>query len=132
MHTTALLAGAAATAASEAQIRSGRRRDLSGVTGEKGMWIPAEFWDGEEQRGERVVVVEVEGEVEGEDVQDEEGEEGEEEEVGEGEIGVQACGVRDVVGRVWRNLQRIGLVGRRERERVGKEKELDNGHGGDL
>ncbi|KAF6236811.1 hypothetical protein HO173_005102 [Letharia columbiana] len=54
MHTTALLAGAAATAVPEAQVRNGRRRDLSGITGEKGMWIPVGIWDGgDEVDGER-------------------------------------------------------------------------------
>lgn len=126
MHTTALLAGAAATAVPEAQVRNGRRRDLSGITGEKGMWIPVGIWDGGDEvdgergrevgdvRGGKGLVLGLEDGVEGV----------------EGDGGV--FGVRDVVERVWKRLEKIGLVVQRGRHRVDKVKELDGGHDGDL
>ncbi|KAF6220867.1 hypothetical protein HO133_002547 [Letharia lupina] len=133
MHTTALLAGAAATA-----VRNGRRRDLSGITGEKGMWIPVGIWDGGDEvdggrgreigdvRGGEGLVLGLEDGVEG--VEGDGGVFGVEGVEGDGGV----FGVRDVVERVWKRLEKIGLVVQRGRHRVDKVKELDGGHDGDL
>lgn len=130
MHTTALLAGAAATAVPKAQIRNGRRRDLSSITGEKGIWIPVEFWDeGEDvdiRRGSGSgnvggakaleLELELEPELEDEDV----------------EMEMEVYGIRDVLERVWRKAEQIGLVVQRKKQPMEKVKELDNRHDGDL
>lgn len=132
MHTTALLAGAAATAVPEAQLREGRRRDLSGVTGERGMWVPVQFWDGGDEgdgkgvrggdvRGEKVLVADFEAELE----------EKEDEDV-ELQGKIEGYGVRDVLERVWKTVEKIGTVVRRRKQRMERDKELDNGHDGDL
>lgn len=73
------------------------------------MWIPMQFWDegveergrtSEDVRGEKVLELEVEDE----DVEDE----------------MQLHGARCVMERVWRNLEKIGLVVQRKRQHVDK------------
>ncbi len=136
MHTTALLAGAAATAVPKASLRDGRRRDLSSVTGEKGIWIPVEFWDDGDEvgeyrrprsgdvRGEKVVEVELEAELQ---VEVEVGVEDE-----DAEMEMEVYGVRDVLEGWWRNLEKVGLVVQRKFRRMEKVRKLGDGHDGDL
>lgn len=134
MHTTALLAGAAATAVSESRLKNGRRRDLSCITGEKGIWMPAEFWDEgdgvEKERGAESGGLRGEKEVNWErdvglDLEDEHGDV-------YGKMESTVYGARDAIVRVWRDLERAGLVAWRKAQRLGKAGELDDGHDGDL
>lgn len=101
------------------------------MTGEKGIWVPVEFWDevegvdergsgSEGMRGEKAL--EGEGEAEGE-VGVEDGDEGMES---------RMYGMKDVLERVWRKLERIGLVVQKGEQQMRKIKQLDKGHDGDL
>lgn len=86
------------------------------------MWIPVEFWDGGDEvggrwkddggdvRGEKMVEVVVEGE----DV-----------EVEEGEVDVEAYGLRGVIEVIWTNLRRTGLVMQRGEQRLKEANEPD-------
>ena len=85
------------------------------------MWIPIEFWDeedqkrghkGEDVRGEKVLELEVE----------------DDEVEAEGEV----HGLRYIVGRVWRNLEKTGSLMQRTWQHMENTKELDNEHDGDL
>ena len=91
------------------------------------MWIPVEFWDGGDEvggrwkddggdvRGEKVVEV---VEVEGEDV-----------EVEEGEVDVEAYGLRGVIEVIWRKLERTGLIMQWGEQRLKEATEPDYGRG---
>lgn len=95
--------------------------------------MPVLGWDdgdgkvGDDVRGERVLEGDFEGELMEElmeeEVEDEDGEV-------DGKDG-SGSGVADVLVRVWRTVERIGIVVRRRR-RVGSAKGLDDGHDGDL
>lgn len=97
------------------------------------MWIPIEHCDGGDEvdgkrgskigdvRGERTLEmwledmdVDVDADV---DVEDDD---------------VVGYGVRGFVDRVWRELEKIGLVLERKKQQMEKVKELENGHDGDL
>lgn len=117
-------------------MRLGRRRDLSGVTGEKGIWIPVEFWDGgdgrdggderdgkqspgsENVKGKKALEAELEAVSVDED--------------GEMEMEMEAYGRRGVVERIWKELEKLGSVVQRKMEQMQKVKELGDGHDGDL
>lgn len=119
-------------------------------TGEKKGWIPGLNWNGNRKgwdegdvrgggkvgdvRGERVLEADFEGDV----MEEEEEEDGDEGEDGEGEgkdVEMDArwsgSNVRDMFLRVWKEVERIGMVVRRRR-RVETAEELDDGHDGDL
>lgn len=102
------------------------------------MWIPLEFWDeggdgvrgeggprGGDVRGEKVLE-----EAELEDELALEYGDGD----GDGEMEMEVYGVRDMLQWVWRKVEKIGLLVQREKQQVGKCKELDDddGHDGDL
>ena len=134
MHTTALLAGAAATAVSRSQLRNGRRRDWSYITGEQGIWMPADLWDDEDEVGTEphpgVVSVRGEKALEWDD---------EVQLADEGVAmhttvyGMSVDGIRDVLARVWRKLEKASSVVQGTTEKAAeKARELDDGHDGDL
>ena len=98
---------------------------MSSITGEKGIWIPIQFWDeGEEKRdhksedvrGEKLLELEVEVDDVDEDV----------------EVERPVHGPRCVMEKVWKKLEKIGLVVQGKRQHVEKVKDLDNGNDGDL
>ena len=134
MHTTALLAGAAATAVSRSQLRNGRRRDWSWITGEQGIWMPADLWDDEDEVG-----TEADPEVVG--VRGEKALEWDEELQLADEVvathrnvyGMSVYGMKDVLARVWRKLEKASLgVQRTTRKAAEKAGNSDDGHDGDL
>lgn len=98
------------------------------------MWMPVEVLDGGDVSGEKegekeveeekVLEVEVQGEVEVE-FEDED----EDEDVG---MEKSAYGIKDVFERVWRKMEKVGLVAQRKKQQRGKAKELDDEHDGDL
>ena len=85
------------------------------------MWIPIELWDEEDKkrghksedvRGEKVLGLEVE----------------DDEVEAEGEV----HGLRYIIGRVWRNLEKTGSLMQRTWQHMENTKELDKEHDGDL
>ena len=134
MHTTALLAGAAATAVSRSQLRNGRRRDWSCITGEQGIWMPADLWDDEDEVG-----TETDPEVVG--VRGEKALEWDEELQLADEVvathrnvyGMSVDGMKDVLARVWRKLEKANSgVQRTTKKAAEKAGNLDDAHDGDL
>ena len=134
MHTTALLAGAAATAVSRSQLRNGRRRDWSYITGEQGIWMPADLWDDEDEVGTEADsgVVGVRGEKALE--WDEEVQLADETVATHRNVyGMSVHGMRDVLARVWRKLEKASPgVQRTTKKAAEKARKLDDGHDGDL
>ena len=134
MHTTALLAGAAATAVSQSQLRNGRRRDFSRITGEQGIWMPADLWDDEDAVGTEPDpgVVSVRGEKALE--WDEEVQLADEDVVTHRTVyGMSVDGMRDVLARVWRKLEKASsIVQRTTKKAAYKARLLEDGHDGDL
>ena len=129
MHTTALLAGAAATAVSRSQLRNGRRRDWSCITGEQGIWMPADLWDDEDDvdtkadpgvvgvRGEKALEWDEEVQSAGEKVATHR----------------NVYGMGDVLARVWRKLEQANSVVQRiTKNAAEKARGLDDGHDADL
>ncbi len=98
------------------------------MIGEKGLWIPDEFWDdGDEVGGERSPREEdVRGENVAERVWEVELEDEDE------EIKTSLYGMKDVLARVWKKLEEIGLVVQRKEQEIENTNELDDGHDGDL
>lgn len=134
MHTTALLAGAAATAVSRSQLRNGRRRDWSYITGEQGIWMPADLWDDEDKvgteadsgvvgvRGEKALEWNEEVHLADETVA-----------THRNVYGMSMDGMRDVLARVWRKVEKARSgVQRTTKKAAEKARNLDDGHDGDL
>ena len=134
MHTTALLAGAAATAVSESRLRNGRRRDWSCITGEQGIWMPANFLDDDDDdlnkgRSSGSQGVRAEKALEWD----------EEVLLADGDVethrtvyGLSVYGMKDVLARVWRKLEKTNFGVPRTTKPTEKAGKLDDGHDGDL